>query len=310
MKKRISILAVLLCAALLLAASAELADFAGDWVGKSGNISLTFTVEADGSGVYAFEQSGYRESYPVQLTVADNTFAVEIPADNALSIADCRGTWQYADGVLTLDVVTAFQNGRKFTYTIPCSRAGNAGNASAAPVLKDFLGRWSAEDQQLIFRDAITWDTTLDELKELKELAGEEKLTEFVVGEDILLLLSQEIIALDQDLAGPVGYVFLEGTLAFVGYEVKPKENGGSTYERICSALSGLYGEATITDWKRVSSYMLQVSSDPAFVSGMESSPWRAWLLPDEKTLAVAYPASDNTAAAFAYFNTPAFPAP
>ncbi|MEA4898715.1 MAG: hypothetical protein VB115_10775 [Christensenellaceae bacterium] len=96
--------------------------FAGDWVGSTGNIDLSFTVNADGTGLYTFEQNGYTESYDVALSAASETFTVDIPADNKLGIVTCEGGYQYADGALTLDVRTTFKSGRVFEYTIPCRR--------------------------------------------------------------------------------------------------------------------------------------------------------------------------------------------
>ena len=96
--------------------------FVGDWVGSAGNINLSFTVNADGTGLYTFEQSGYTERYNVALSAASETFTVDIPADNKLGIVACEGGYQYADGTLTLDVRTTFKDGRVFEYTIPCQR--------------------------------------------------------------------------------------------------------------------------------------------------------------------------------------------
>ncbi len=97
-------------------------EYVGQWAGSAGNISLRFDVDAEGKGSYTFEQAGYTESYPFTMTVESETFAVEIPKDNELGIVTCEGTYAYADGVLTLDVVTTFAGGTDFTYSIPCER--------------------------------------------------------------------------------------------------------------------------------------------------------------------------------------------
>ncbi|MGI6689191.1 MAG: hypothetical protein ACOX6Y_12755 [Christensenellales bacterium] len=117
-------------------ASDALKAFVGDWEGQSGDIHLTFTVNEDGSGQYIFEQSGYRESYPVRLSADDHTFIVDIPSKNALSITDCRGVWQYEDEALKLDVVTTFANGRQFKFSIPCRRV----EKKAVP--EEYIGKW------------------------------------------------------------------------------------------------------------------------------------------------------------------------
>ncbi len=105
------------------AATAAMPDeYVGDWQGASGNINLAFTVNPDGTGSYAFEQSGYSESYDFTMKAGADTFSVTIPEDNQLGIVSCEGTYQYADGVLTLDIRTTFRNGREFSYTVPCTR--------------------------------------------------------------------------------------------------------------------------------------------------------------------------------------------
>lgn len=97
-------------------------EYVGQWTGHTGNISLSFTVEADGSGRYTFEQSGYVESYDFALAVESETFNVSIPTNNKLGIVTCTGKYAYSDDVLTLDVVTTFANGNEFSYTVPCQR--------------------------------------------------------------------------------------------------------------------------------------------------------------------------------------------
>ena len=106
--------------------------FVGDWAGSAGNINLSFTVNADGTGFYTFEQSGYSERYDVALSASSMTFNVDIPPDNQLGIVACEGGYQYADGVLTLDVQTTFKSGRVFQYTIPCRRV-EATDEAATP---------------------------------------------------------------------------------------------------------------------------------------------------------------------------------
>jgi len=98
-------------------------EYVGQWAGSVGDITLSFTVDADGTGVYTFEQSGYFESYDFALAVDSETFSVQIPANNQLGIVTIDGTYSYAEGVLTLEVQTTFANGRVFEYTVPCERA-------------------------------------------------------------------------------------------------------------------------------------------------------------------------------------------
>lgn len=98
------------------------AEYVGSWAGTVDNIRLHFTVEADGSGQYTFEQGGYQEQYPFALAVGGDTFSVDIPEDNQLGISACEGTYAFAQDILTLDVVTTFGDGTTYAYTIPCRR--------------------------------------------------------------------------------------------------------------------------------------------------------------------------------------------
>lgn len=105
------------------AAAAMPEAYVGDWQGSTGNINLSFSVNPDGTGSYAFEQNGYTESYDFTMRADADTFSVTIPEDNQLGIVSCEGTYQYANEVLTLDIHTTFQSGREFSYTVPCTRA-------------------------------------------------------------------------------------------------------------------------------------------------------------------------------------------
>ncbi len=116
-------------------------DLVGEWTGvgtpKNGgpSIDLTATINADGSGEYTFDQSGYHESYPFTISSDDSAFSVDIPADNTLGISACGGTWVLEDGVLKLDITTTFANGGSYSYTAECKRA----DATAA--VPDWAGR-------------------------------------------------------------------------------------------------------------------------------------------------------------------------
>ena len=116
-------------------------ELVGQWQGtgmpKNGGpaIDLTATINADGTGEYTFDQSGYHESYPFTISSDDSAFSVDIPADNTLGISACGGTWVLEDGVLKLDITTTFANGGSYSYTAECERADTA---AAVP---DWAGR-------------------------------------------------------------------------------------------------------------------------------------------------------------------------
>lgn len=98
-------------------------ELVGSWTGVSRDgIQLAFTVDADGTGRYTFTQQGYTESYDFTLESDTETFSATVPADNQLGISACGGTYAYGDGVLTLDITTAFAGGRDFQYVVRCER--------------------------------------------------------------------------------------------------------------------------------------------------------------------------------------------
>ena len=103
-------------------------ELVGQWRGtgmpKGGGpaIDLTARIDADGTGEYTFDQSDYHESYPFTISSDDSTFSVDIPADNALSISACGGSWALEGGVLKLDITTTFAFGGSYSYTAECEK--------------------------------------------------------------------------------------------------------------------------------------------------------------------------------------------
>ncbi|MGI6579203.1 MAG: hypothetical protein ACOX3H_02990 [Saccharofermentanales bacterium] len=102
-------------------------ELVGHWEGtgepeSGGNpIKLTVTVNADATGDYTFEQAGYKESYPFTLEKNSNSFSVNIP-ENDKAFKSCGGTYEYADGVLTLHIKTVFLSGNSYAYTAVCTK--------------------------------------------------------------------------------------------------------------------------------------------------------------------------------------------
>ena len=97
-------------------------EYIGQWAGSVDDISLSFYVDADGTGRYSFEQGGYSESYDFMLEVGTETFSVNIPSNNQLGITAIEGTYSYSGGTLTLNVRTSFSGGNVFRYTVPCQK--------------------------------------------------------------------------------------------------------------------------------------------------------------------------------------------
>ncbi len=96
----------------------------GEPVGGGTPLSLKVTIEADGTGIYIFEQEEYTESYPITMTGADERFTVDIPADNTLGITQSSGTYSLEDGILTLHITTEFASGGEYEYIVSCERTG------------------------------------------------------------------------------------------------------------------------------------------------------------------------------------------
>ena len=107
-------------------------ELVGQWRGtgmpKGGGpaIDLTARIDADGTGEYTFDQSDYHESYPFTISSDDSTFSVDIPADNALGISACGGSWALEGGVLKLDITTTFASGGSYSYTAECEKVGTS----------------------------------------------------------------------------------------------------------------------------------------------------------------------------------------
>lgn len=102
------------------------AEMAGKWQGtgtpKNGgtSIDLTITINPDGSGEYTFDQGGYHESNPFSISRDGNRFSVN--TDESI-LGGCEGTWELADGILTLDITSTLPNGRTYSYTAECTKA-------------------------------------------------------------------------------------------------------------------------------------------------------------------------------------------
>ena len=101
------------------------AEMAGKWQGtgtpKNGgtSIDLTVTINADGSGEYTFDQGGYHETNPFSISRDGNRFSVN--TDDSI-LGECEGTWELADGILTLDITSLLPNGRTYSYTAECTK--------------------------------------------------------------------------------------------------------------------------------------------------------------------------------------------
>jgi hypothetical protein len=129
---------------------------AGDWIGVTGGISLRLTVNPDGSGSCMFvEQSGNERFYDVSFYLDGAAFMADIFKGDALGITCCEGTYACADGALTLDVKTDYEDGRRVEYSIPFVRDVKGNGPAPEEELQGeddtllFAGEWQGQDDTL-----------------------------------------------------------------------------------------------------------------------------------------------------------------
>lgn len=122
MKKLFTLVLVLVLSLTSLPALAQAvpAEYVGDWAGRVEElaIDLSFTINADGSGAFAFEQLGYKDARDFSFKMDDGTFTLSPGADGST----CSGTFALEGEVLTLDLETVFANGRTYGYVVNCQR--------------------------------------------------------------------------------------------------------------------------------------------------------------------------------------------
>lgn len=83
-------------------------------------IDLTVVINEDGTGEYIFIQGGYTENNPIEISYEGNSFSVNTD-DSVLN--ECVGTWELADGVLTLDITSTLASGATYSYTAELTMA-------------------------------------------------------------------------------------------------------------------------------------------------------------------------------------------
>lgn len=101
-------------------------ELVGTWQGtgtpknNGSPIDLTVTIEEDGTGEYIFDQAGYVENNPITISYEGNSFSVN--TDESV-LGGCEGTWEYEDGVLTLDITSTLPSGATYSYTAELTMA-------------------------------------------------------------------------------------------------------------------------------------------------------------------------------------------
>ena len=100
-------------------------ELVGTWHGagapeKGSPIDLTVMIREDGTGEYIFDQAGYVENNPITISYEGNSFSVN--TDESV-LGGCEGTWEYEDGVLTLDITSTLPSGATYSYTAELTKA-------------------------------------------------------------------------------------------------------------------------------------------------------------------------------------------
>lgn len=151
----------------------------------------------------------------------------------------------------------------------------------AAGSLAAHLGKWSEADRRFTLPGNITRDSTMDDII---ALLGENNTEQETITEGISILSKKD----GPSEAGKMltGYIFRhEELICFIhAYS----DNSGSEEERygeLCTALSGLHGEANYADSDRVSQCIAALGVQPDMLDELEAAPWCAWMLPDQNTL-------------------------
>lgn len=284
MKKMISILALLLCAALVLPAAA-IETGAYDWQGYT----ITLTEIQENPGFAPASMTPDQRAIAILLEIPE-----DITQDDALKKAFYAALvlMDENDEIYRHDVVLSKGNIRTCLYAVPKDTDTaqlrlvfeGEGDAAAQPLtLKDFMGRWSPEDQQFIFRDAITWESTT---ADIRALLGEQNIG--VSEKDgVSTVFGRGNIPLEQGEIGDHAAMFRKDQLALISFEMKDDTlDEAELYDKIVSGLTELYGAPNAEDFSLFSGFLATYFTDfPELMPELEEAPWKAWLLPDQNTL-------------------------
>ena len=283
--------------------SVDLKELAGEWEGWGSiarDIHLTFTINQDGLGECTFEEIGIRAGFPFQLIAEDHSFVAGAFLDNDLGITDCKGTWQYQNGLMALDMVTLYKNGRQREDYFLCQRTDKNGIENGPNSLEAKLGKCLDADYRFVLPGSITWDSTP---ADATALIGEPYIqrSQSTVDENVFFLASRRAAPWEQGIIITV-YGFRNEEMVLVAQEIQKKAGANEGfYDELCTVLSSMYGKPNFTDFEQIFQYLAALDIPSEFMAQLEATPWRAWMLPDRTTLAFAMNFQGN---GVLYFNT------
>ncbi len=101
-------------------------EYVGEWTGRSDalSINLSFTVRADGTGMYSFEQRGYTEAGDFTFSLSGDVMTLTMQKDGAT----CGGTFALNGDTLTVNMEVPLKSGKTYVYTAICQRADTPQN--------------------------------------------------------------------------------------------------------------------------------------------------------------------------------------
>ena len=159
------------------------------------------------------------------------------------------------------------------------------------------LGKWSEADQRFILPGNITWESTPDDVT---ALMGKDNVKKATMYEVIPILFSQEVVKWEQGEMFS-GYGFKDEKLVFVAQEIQKDNADEGFHEELRALLSTMYGKTNLTDFSQIAALLTTLGIPSETLLQVEASPWQAWMLPDQNTLAMLVNFQGN---GVIYFNT------
>lgn len=293
MKKKISILIVLF---FILSLPVSFALETGEYAWRDYSIQLVEIQEKP-----MFAPAGMKDderAVALRLKVPE-TLAADKALSHALYESACLrdesgqickpGAATVKDGILTyLFAIPRALDIRTLTLSFEEETSGS---------LQAQLGKWSEADQCFTLPGNITWDSTMDDVT---ALLGKDNVKKATMFEAIPILYSPKTVKWEQGEMF-TGYGFKDDKLVFAAQEVQKDNAKGGFYEELRTLLTKMYGEANLTDFSRIAALLTTLGMPSETLLQIEASPWQAWMLPDQYTLAMLVNFQGN---GVIYFNT------
>lgn len=225
----------------------------GKPIGGGSAIELTFTINADGTGSYTFEQAGYVESQQITVNPGDGSFAVETLQDSQIGLTACEGTFIHEDGTLTLSITSTLSSGREFRYEAVCRK--DQPNAFSLP-------------------NDLNWDSSIADVMTALGMNANVQ-----TNGDLTFVAIDDALFADQETE--MGYVFSGGELRLVECMLYDS----IVLPDVIATLTRTHGTPNMTDLNRLIELIEDIGGSIGDRASLEASPWAGWMLTDERTL-------------------------